>query len=478
MDKTKWPWCSRLLGAGDAKPLFRRCSGDLAPGPGDNRDAKHVTMKTRLRMSRGPRCRHIAGVLTVLLGALVFTPAAEALAQQGEGIAAIVNDEVISTYDVNQRVNLVLASSGIQRTPEIDARIREQVLQTLIDEKLELQEAARYEVEISEQDIDAAINQLVQQNNMTLQEMEKTLRQNGISMQTLRDQIKAELAWTQLVNGLLAPRVSVTAEEVDQFLTRLISSANTPQYLVSEIFLEVPSPDQEQRIAQGAMQLIAQMQQGVPFNLVAQQFSQNASAAQGGDLGWVQDGELAPELNEALRRMQPGQVSPPIRTLGGYTILALRDRRILSGPDPMMATLKLQQVALPLPKNATPKQLEDARKKIEKVRDALTSCDVIKRAARKVKDATVIDLGELAVGQLADRFRPAVATLAKGETSEPVRSEVGLHVFIVCDRKDAPNNSKLPTREQIENRLYNQQLSMLARRYLRDLRRDSAIEMR
>jgi len=396
----------------------------------------------------------------------------------GEGIAAIVNDEVISTYDVSQRANLILSSAGIEHTPEIDKRVKQQVVQTLIDEKLQLQEAKRYDIEITDDEIATAFDQLVKQNKITPQAMKESLAKSGVNIETLRTQIKAELAWSRLVNGLLSSRVSITGEEVDQFLNRLITSSTKPQYLVSEIFLEVPSQAQEQQIAQGAMQLIKQMQQGAPFNLVAQQFSANASAAQGGDIGWVQDGELAPELNQALRSLQPGQVSPPIRTLGGYAILALRDRRVLAGTDPMMATLELKQVLVPLAADASKEEVKKARKQADKVRAALDGCKNIDSAARKAENASVANLGRLTVAQLADRFQPAVATLGAGRASEPVRTEAGLHVLVVCSREDLAKNSQIPSRDQIQDRLYNQQLSMQARRYLRDLRRDSSIDVR
>ncbi len=414
----------------------------------------------------------------LFMAALTLSTPGAAQQVQGEGIAAIVNDEVISTYDVAQRTNLILSSSGIQRTPEIDERVKQQVVQTLIDEKLQLQEADRYDIAITDEEVSAAIGQLGEQNNITAQAMAESLRNSGVNIQTLRAQIEAELAWSRLVNGLLSSRVSITGEEVDQFLNRLISTATQPQYLVSEIFLEIPSPAQEEQIAQGALQLIAQMQQGAPFNLVAQQFSSNASAAQGGDIGWIQDGELAPELNQVLQRLQPGQVSQPIRTLGGYVILALRERRVLSGSDPMMATLDLQQIMVPLKADANQKVVEKAKNQVDKMRAALNGCDNISSASRKVNNASVSNLGRLAVSQLADVFRPAVATLSTGSSSEPVRTEAGLHVLVVCAREDVAQNDQIPSRDQIQNRLYNQQLSMQARRYLRDLRRDSAIEMR
>lgn len=413
--------------------------------------------------------------LIVTTGTFELSPSS---AQQVQSIVAIVNDDVISSFDVQQRVNLVLSSSGVQPDQDIIQQVREQVLRTLIDEKLQLQEAERFEVEVTKEEIQESISRLAQQNDFSAEAIEASLREAGISFSTLLDQIKAEIAWNKLVSGLLSSRVSVTKEEVDQVLDQLKSSSNKTQYLVAEIFLEVDSLEQEEDVRQGGLQLIQQMQEGVPFTLVAQQFSAAASAAQGGDIGWVQEGELAPQLNEALRRLQPGQVSPPIRTIGGFTILALRDRRILGGPDPMQSTVDLRQIAVPANAEADATTIENIQRSLQQVRSSLSDCGNIENAMRQADGATVTNLGVLKMGQLSGVIAPLVASLQPGEATQPFRTDTNYSILVVCDREDSNQAGELPTRVDIENRLFDQQLSMQARRYLRDLRRDSTIEIR
>lgn len=413
--------------------------------------------------------------LIVTTGAFELSPSS---AQQVQSIVAIVNDDVISSFDVQQRVNLVLSSSGVQPDQDIIQQVREQVLRTLIDEKLQLQEAERFEVEVTEEEIQESISRLAQQNDFSAEAIEASLREAGISFSTLLDQIKAEIAWNKLVSGLLSSRVSVTKEEVDQVLDQLKSSSNKTQYLVAEIFLEVDSLEQEEDVRQGGLQLIQQMQEGVPFTLVAQQFSAAASAAQGGDIGWVQEGELAPQLNEALRRLQPGQVSPPIRTIGGFTILALRDRRILGGPDPMQSTVDLRQIAVPANAAADATTIENIQRSLQQIRSSLSDCGNIENAMQQADGATVTNLGVLKMGQLSGAIAPLVASLQPGEATQPFRTDTNYSILVVCDREDSSQAGALPTRVDIENRLFDQQLSMQARRYLRDLRRDSTIEIR
>ncbi len=413
-----------------------------------------------------------------LVAALSLLSAAPTSSQQVQSIAAVVNDDVISSYDVQQRVTLVLSSSGIQPDQDIVERVQAQVLRTLIDEKLQLQEAERFEVEVTEDEIRESINRLAQQNDISAEAIEASLKQSGIGFDTLLAQVRAEIAWNKLVSGLLSSRVSVAKEEVDQVLNQLKLSSNKPQFLVAEIFLEVDSLEQEEEVRQGGLQLIQQMQQGVPFTLVAQQFSAAASAAQGGDIGWVQEGELSPQLNEALRRMQPGQVSPPVRTLGGFTILALRDRRILGGPDPMRSTLDLRQIAVPANAEADAATINRIQQDLQRVRTSLSGCENIESAAGQASNSSVANLGRLKVSQLSGAIAPIVATLQPGEATQPFRTDVGFSILVVCDREDTGEAAQLPTRVDIEDRLFDQQLSMQARRYLRDLRRDSTIEIR
>ncbi len=401
-----------------------------------------------------------------------------AQAQDVQSIAAIVNDDVISSYDVQQRTRLVLSSSGVEPTADVVTRIQAQVLRTLVDEKLQLQEAAEYEVEVSDDELASAIDRLGRQNNISAEDIEKSLEKADIDIDTLRTQIQAEIAWGKLVNGLLSSRVSVTSDEVNHVLQQLTANSDKPQYLVSEVFLAIESQEQEQEVFQGGLQLIEQMKQGVPFQAVAQQFSSAASSAQGGDIGWVQDGELPNELNETLRRMQPGQISSPVRTRGGFVILALRERRVLGGPDPMASTIDLSQIVVPLPESADAKTIEKLQSNAESIFKALEGCSNLDNAAKSVESAVISKLGRLKISQISGRFQPVAAALQAGEASAPIRTETGFHILIVCDREDTGEAPTLPSRMQIEERLFDQQLSTLARRHLRDLRRDSTIEMR
>ncbi|MCP5432548.1 MAG: peptidylprolyl isomerase [Alphaproteobacteria bacterium] len=409
------------------------------------------------------------------LGAILALAAHPAWAQTVQRIAAIVNDEVISGYDLDQRVGLVVATSGVNVNDDILKRIRDQVLRSLVDERLQLQEARRLNVAIEPKEIDQALQSIAHSNNTSVEAIEGQLANLGISMSTLRRQIEAEIAWNTLVNERFAPRISVSDDEVNLVLERVQQSTDEPQYLLAEIFLGVDSPDQDAAIHATADRLVQQIRQGAPFQAVAQQFSQSASASTGGDIGWVEDSQLDPDLASAVRPLSPGNLAGPVRTVSGYYVLFLRDRRIVGNSDPLDVELQLRQAVLPLLPNAPAQTVADAENAARDISARIPGCPGIDQLAQMPQVLTG-EIGTRKLRALAPEFREAVASLQPGQASAPIRSKVGFHVLVVCNRFNESVN--LPTADEIRQRLYNQQLSMMQRRYLRDLRRDATVEMR
>jgi peptidyl-prolyl cis-trans isomerase SurA len=252
----------------------------------------------------------------------------------------------------------------------------------------------------------------------------------------------------------------------------MAADASKPQDEISEVFIDANRVGGMESATQGAAQLIAQMQQGAPFQAVARQFSASATAASGGDAGWVTAGEMAPEVEAAVQQMRPGQLSQPIPVRDGVYIIYLRNKR--SGDGALVVNLK--QAAIALPADATDAQVAQANATLETLRSQVSGCDDIEAKAAKVNGVVAGDLGEAEVKDLLPDFRQAAETLQPGQVSAPIRTKLGLHILAVCGKK--AGGAEALTAEQIENRLYGQQLSMIARRYMRDLRTSATIETR
>lgn len=274
--------------------------------------------------------RFIAAITMLITVALSAQPSAAQAARQGT-IVAVVNDEAISAADLDARMRLIMISSGLPQTADMKERMQPQILNMLIEERLKIQEAARLDIVVSPEDINTGLAQIASQNDMTADQFRAVLRQENIPLFTIEEQIRAEVAWGGVIQTALRPQIVVTDSEIDTRIERLRADIGTTEYLLSEIFLPVDEPDDDASARQLAERLRGEVSQGrAPFPAVAGQFSQGASAATGGDIGWIQKGQLAEELDEALGRLDEGDLSRPVRSLSGYHLLLLRAKRVIA----------------------------------------------------------------------------------------------------------------------------------------------------
>ncbi|NNG06056.1 MAG: hypothetical protein HKM95_18390 [Inquilinus sp.] len=413
-------------------------------------------------------------LLLLTLACLWLVPAS---AQQVvERIAAVVNDDVISTSDIEARLRLDLMASGLQPSAQNQQRLLPGVLRNLINEKLQLQEAERYNVQVSDGDIDQAVGNIAGQNGMSVDRMTQMLAQNGIPLATLQERMRSEIAWTRLTQRRFAPTISIGAEEVEEVVARYQANQGLPEHLVAEIFLAVDDPQDEREMRQFADQLAAQIRQGVTFASVARQFSQSAGAANGGDIGWVVEGRLDPALDAALAGMRPGEVSSPVRSPAGYHVLLLRERRRVAVASPDEAVVTLKRLALAIPPGTGRARTEQILATAQRASATLRGCDALAERASELGVANLLEAGRGPLREMPAPIRDVISGLDDGEPSRPVRLPDGVVVFMLCDRELAA--SGLPSAEQIQQALTAERLNLLRRRYLRDLRNAAFIDVR
>lgn len=395
----------------------------------------------------------------------VFLAAAPSSARDIEGIAAVVNDEVISLYDVDQRVDLFFATSGIEKSPEMTERMRDQVLRSLVDEKLQMQEATRVEIQIEDTEIEERMELLAKQDNRTLDGIKEFLETKSIEENTLKAQIRAELAWNQFVRRNFGGRIKVGDPEIEEQYEKAVKAVNQTRYLVSEILLNLDNFSTEEQVRQLSGEIVKQLQSGTSFPAVARQFSIAPTAGQGGQLGWISADQLNPRLSQVIRQMQVGQISPPIPTTGGLYILALVDKRA-GGNDPSKNQFDVLTVSFP----ASVKS-----QRIDEFADDFKTCRRAQNKAKKL-NASVKRSGLRQLRTLPGAIALAVANLEAGEVAPPSQQNDVTNVYIVCDRKDDLGIEI--SRDQIADNIFSQRISVMARRHLRDLRRDAVVEYR
>ncbi|HEX7946519.1 MAG TPA: peptidylprolyl isomerase [Phenylobacterium sp.] len=393
-----------------------------------------------------------------------------------ESVAAIVNDDIVSTYDLAQRMRLLIATSGVQPTQENLQQFQREALVSLVDEHLQFQELHRVEKEqkieilADDSEVNEEIDDMAKGNNMSRDQFYQFLAQRGIGADTLKQQLRAQISWARWIRGRYGSRLRIGDDQIAATQARMNAEAAKPQYNIGEVLIDASRVGGMQQAMQGAQQLVSQMQQGAPFPSVARQFSSLPTAANGGDAGWVNAAEMPPEVTAVLEQMRPGQLSQPIPVKDGVYILYLKDKR--AGGSATLVSLK--QAAVALPQDAKPEDEAAARAKLAALKPQIKDCATLEATAGKAAGVVAGDLGEAEVSDLAPQFQEAAGKLKVGEISDPIRTSAGVHLVAVCGRRSA--SAAQVDKQQIEQRLFSQQLSMIARRYMRDLRNSATIE--
>ncbi|MFC1673763.1 peptidylprolyl isomerase [Pseudomonadota bacterium] len=414
-------------------------------------------------------------LIAFLTGAFFHVGASRA--QQDLGIAAVVNDDVISMLDLANRVTMVIEATNMNNDQETRARVGPQVLRGLIDEKLKQQEAKRIGIQVTQDEIGMGLAQIAKQNDLTIVQLEQKLAGMGVPFSALQQRLDAEISWQIFVNRRLARTILVGEEEITDEINRINANAGRPEYLLAEIFLPVDKPGRDTEIRQLAERMLMQMRQGAAFNLLASNFSRAPSAAVGGDMGWVQPNLLDDQLQRALAALKPGQVTPPVRALGGYYLMLMRDSRTSPGLGGGDAFIKLSQLHM-MP--STPNDqaaLNAVAQNLIAMSQGMTNCAQLEAAAPRTGSPLSGPVGEVKLSTLPPNMQGALAPLGVGQMTPPMPSADGLATLMVCARENEPVDQE-KIRNEIADKLSKQRLSVTAQRRLRDLRRDAFVDIR
>lgn len=392
------------------------------------------------------------------------------------GIAAVVNDRAISVFDLEMRVDVAIYNANLARTDEMRRRVAGAVLRNLIDEALRLEEARSKGIRVTERDMEEAVAQVEDGNGVPRGRLEAFLAERGIAYDAVLDQLRSQVAWGKYVNLRLRPAIGVSEEEIDEELERLEAMRGKPEFLVSEISLyddPAAAPGEARATADS---IVAQLRRGADFAAVAAQFGQGALAREGGDLGWIQEGRGRPGIERVLAGLEIGAVSDPIRSVDGWHIVHLRDRRaVLSDPVAPVEML-LSQVLLPTTPEDTP---EDAARRLalaEEIGAGADGCDALRRLGADIEESLSGDLGRVNLRDLPNPFRDAVAELEVGRPTPPLVTDNGVHVVMVCERKTG--DAETGVRDSVYDRIARNRLAIVERRLLRDLRRRAFVDVR
>ena len=388
---------------------------------------------------------------------------------------AVVNGQVITGTDIDQRVALVTSASQNEVSDEERQRLRMQVLRNLIDETLQIQAAVQQEIPPQRAEIEQNYARVASQSfGSDLGAMDKYLEGVGSSAGSLKRQIQGELSWSNLISRNVRPFVNVSEEEAREVLAKREADRGTEEYRIGEIYLSATTENRE-AVLQNAQRIMEQLRQGGSFVAYARQFSESSTASVGGDLGFVRLNTLPAAMAEAAAKMQAGQLIGPIEIPGGFVIIYLIEKRQVAMADPRDALLSLKQISIAFPVGTTQ---EAAAATLQTFTDgvaAMRGCGDAETAATAI-GASVVTNDQIRARSLPEQLQQLVLGLQLGQTTQPFGSiEDGVRVLMLCGRDD-PDVAPAQSIDQVVDEIRNRRINKRAQRYLRDLRNDAFIQ--
>ena len=398
---------------------------------------------------------------------------------QAMRIVAVVNGEVVSNVDVENRTRLFALSTGLPMTQDVLDRLKQQITRQLIDEKLRMQEVQRRKIVISDKAIADSIHDIESRNGLPPGALQQKLSAGGVAFRTLIDQLRTQLGWTQVLKEQLGDQTKITDAEVADQQRILAAQVGKPEYRVGEIFIPVEDPAAQQDAQRFAETVISELRAGAPFPVVAAQFSQNQTALQGGALGWVQPNQLDSEVARLVAEMPVGAISNPVKVPGGFSIVTLQGKREIGRE--IGTVLSLRQVFLPFTSALNPQApTEQQKQALEKARGisaSVHSCEQMEQVAKDSNSPRPADPGEVNLDTInPPKFRQVLASIPLSRATEPVVTSDGIAVLIVCSRDQ--KNLAQQSKEEIQAQLLNERVELLSRQLLANLRRRATIDVR
>ncbi len=414
--------------------------------------------------------------VTIFILLLLMPHAVKTEEKKRLSIAAVVNDQIITFSDLQKRVHLISVISPSQITEIKEHQLQKEVLDQLINEELQNQEAVRLNIKIKKAEIDNAKGLMEQRFRLPRNTLDKFIIKNRLDSKDVISQIEISLRWTLAVQRKFNNYLTVSDEEVDDIINQLRHNIGKKRYLVSEIFLPVDYTDNENEVRGRAEKLYTSIANGADFKRLARNYSATASAINGGRAGWFLIGQLSPELDSALQKLKVGRITTPIRTNSGFHILKLERKNVFNEFDEMSIKVNLIETRVTL---SNPYNNDHFKKELHRLQNSLSTirtCEDIKKLSQIKKSYTTTNLGNFLVGELSSDLRKIAVYSQIGIPNNPTKQDKEISMITVCSRTKPPSN--IPNRQTVLRNLRGKKIESMAQKYLRDLRQNSFIEKR
>ena len=421
---------------------------------------------------------------------LMLAAAPHALAQKPpasrivllDRIVAVVNDQVITRRDLDERVTTVLTQLRQQGTPLPPRDVLEkQVLERMIFNQVQLQFAKETGLRIDDATLDKTLSRIAEDSKLTPPQLRAALEKDGISFAKFRDDIRDEITITRLREREVDNKITIADSEVDNFLsTRQIQEGKTDEYNLSHILVSVPeqaSPERLQERRLRAEQAQAQIKSGADFRQVAASFSDAPDAVRGGTLGWRDSARLPTIFAEAVKGLKAGEISGVLRSPNGFHILRVNERRGQTAPL-IVSQTNARHILI---KTSELVSENEAKERAVKLKERLdNNADFAELARLQSEDSSAArggDLGWLSPGDTVPEFEKAMDALQPRQLSEAVRSPFGWHLIQVLERRNQ-DMSQQQQRLRARQALREQKADEAHQEWVRQLRDKAFVDYR
>lgn len=432
--------------------------------------------------------RHAFILSLALAAALLPAPGATALAARAEKnapidrILIVVNDDIVTASEVDNRVVTVLRRLREQKVnPPPEPVLRRQVMEHMVAERLQLQAARNLGLKVSDEQLDRALRSIAERRQISAEVLRQEAEKESGGYAALRDELRTQILIQQLVEREINNRIAVSEAEIEDYLAAQAARGATIEYNLSHILITVPESAAPEKISAArtrAEQVRDELEKGADFKQLAVAHSQGQNALEGGGLGWRSGGQLPDLFVNALRELNPGEVSKVLRSPNGFHILRLNDRRGGDTAHNVVQT-RARHILFRVNELTTPREAE---RRAVQLRERLVNGDDFADAARARSDdigsaTNGGDLGWVTPGQTVPEFERAMGALQPGEISEPVKTPFGVHLIQVLERRErdlSRERERARARSQILARKADERHEL----WLRQLRDEAFVEYR
>ena len=304
---------------------------------------------------------------------------------------------------------------------------------------------------------------MANQSGMDREGLVNVLLSSGVNPSSLEAQMRAEIAWRRIMGGLYGSRIRISPNQIDEALEQRRAALTKVQYNLDELFLYAPSEEEKSQALQGAQTIMEQLDAGAPFSLAAQRLSSAPTAASGGDMGWVSLDDIDPEVAETVRNMSSPGVSDPIVVNDGIYLINYKAKR---DPDDLETRVDLVRLAV----------LDGSEDALREAASEANSCEAAIEVAADNDNLDATEIEDIRMEDLGQEGQNMINEVEIGQPTQVFALSGRLAVMYVCDRRQS--GAALPTREEMEDRLFARELSMISDRSLRNLRREATIIQR